>query len=57
MIWDRIWHELRVVLYNRENTLLTKALQEFTRQECEFAKIVASNWTALTEELQAMPLE
>lgn len=46
-----------MVLYNRENTLVTKALQEFAREEREFSQVVASHWTALTAELEAMPLE
>ena len=55
--WPSIWHELRVVLYNRENTLVTQALQEFTRDEREFSKLVASSWTTLADELEAIPLE
>ena len=29
----RMWHELRVVLHNRENTLITQAVREFAREE------------------------
>jgi sorting nexin-8 len=45
------------VLYNRENTLITKALQDFTREEREFSQLVASGWMTLADELQTMPLE
>lgn len=52
-----MWHELRVVLHNRENTLLTQALQVFAAQERDFAKTVVANWDALVQELDPMPLE
>ncbi|KAF8892286.1 hypothetical protein BD779DRAFT_1610403 [Infundibulicybe gibba] len=43
---DRMWHELRVVLHNRENTLLTQAVHNFTRGEQDF-----------TESVESMPYE
>ncbi|EIN05981.1 hypothetical protein PUNSTDRAFT_54291 [Punctularia strigosozonata HHB-11173 SS5] len=52
-----IWHELRVVLHNRENTLLTQAVQLFTKEESEFSNEVAANWSNLREAVQDMPYE
>lgn len=46
-----------MVLYNREHTLITQAVQDFARDEREFSKVVSANWTALSDELQTMPLE
>jgi sorting nexin-8 len=56
-ILNSIWHELRVVLHNREHALVTQALQDFAREEQGFSKSVASIWTALSDELGNMPLE
>jgi len=52
-----VWHELRIVLYSRENTLVAQALQEFARDEREFSKLVASNWMTLSDDLETIPLE
>ncbi|KAI0343075.1 hypothetical protein BDW22DRAFT_1228914 [Trametopsis cervina] len=52
-----MWHELRVVLHNRENTLLTQSAQSFAREEREFAEGVAANWSRLAEAIQDMPFE
>ncbi|PPQ64781.1 hypothetical protein CVT24_007867 [Panaeolus cyanescens] len=52
-----MWHELRVVLHNRENALLTKAVQGFARDEHEYAENVANNWMSLTEAVENMPFE
>ncbi|KAI0705182.1 hypothetical protein BC835DRAFT_1314811 [Cytidiella melzeri] len=52
-----MWHELRVVLHNRENTLLTQAVQSFAREEREFAEGVATNWSRLADAVQDMPYE
>jgi len=52
-----MWHELRIVLYNRENTLLSQALQRFAKEEREFMESSLSTWATLTDELQSMPLE
>jgi len=52
-----MWHELRVVLHNRENTLLTQSAQAFAREEARYADGVAQNWNALVEALDGMPLE
>lgn len=52
-----MWHELRVVLHNRENTLLTQAAQGFAREEAAYADGVAHNWNSLVEALEGMPYE
>jgi len=52
-----MWHELRVVLHNRENTLLTFAVQAFAREEQDHAESVISNWASLAEAVENMPLE
>ncbi|PAV19659.1 sorting nexin mvp1 [Pyrrhoderma noxium] len=52
-----MWHELRVVLHNRENTLLTKAVREFAQEESAFANAVAENWHALDDAVENMPYE
>lgn len=52
-----LWHELRVVLHNRENTLVTQMVQAFTREEQDFSERVFNNWVSLTEAVDAMPLE
>lgn len=52
-----MWHELRVVLHNRENTLLTYLVQTFAGEEQEYAEGVAANWASLVEAVESMPLE
>jgi len=52
-----MWHELRVILHNRENTLLTQLVQSFAREEHDYAETVLANWASLTESLESMPLE
>lgn len=52
-----MWHELRVVLHNRENTLLSLALQTFAKEERDFAEGVFANWAGLADEVENMPLE
>jgi sorting nexin-8 len=52
-----MWHELRVVLHNRENTLLTQTVQRFTYEEQVFAESVVDNWASLGEAVEGMPLE
>ncbi|KAI0034480.1 hypothetical protein K488DRAFT_45434 [Vararia minispora EC-137] len=52
-----MWHELRVVLHNRENTLLTQAVQTFAREEAKYSDAVTQNWNALMEAVEPMPLE
>jgi sorting nexin-8 len=52
-----MWHELRVVMHNRENTLVTQALNLFAREEYKFAEEVMSNWAKLVDACDAMPYE
>ena len=53
----RMWHELRVVLHNRENTLITQAVREFAREENAFAELVVNNWGSLVDAVADMPYE
>ena len=52
-----MWHELRVVLHNRENTLITQAVRDFAREESAFAEVVANNWSSLADAVEHMPYE
>ncbi|KAI0372696.1 hypothetical protein BV20DRAFT_990915 [Pilatotrama ljubarskyi] len=52
-----MWHELRVVLHNRENTLLTQAVQSFAREEHDFSEATVANWASLVDVVEGMPLE
>lgn len=52
-----MWHELRVILHNRENALVTQTVQTFAQQERDFANVVVSNWDGLVLEVENMPYE
>ena len=52
-----LWHELRVVLHNRENALLSEAVKNFARHEHEYAENVANNWESLSDAVEGMPFE
>ncbi|KAJ3865164.1 hypothetical protein EV359DRAFT_39426 [Lentinula novae-zelandiae] len=52
-----LWHELRVILHNRENTLLTVMTQSFAHEEQEYAEAMLNNWSSLTEAVEGMPFE
>jgi sorting nexin-8 len=52
-----MWHELRVVLHNRENALLTQLVQSFAREERDYAHTVAANWASLAQAVESMPFE
>jgi len=52
-----MWHEIRVILHNRENALLSQTLQTFAREEHEHAENVANNWMSLAEAVENMPFE
>ncbi|KAL1943068.1 hypothetical protein VTO73DRAFT_4739 [Trametes versicolor] len=52
-----MWHELRVVLHNRENTLLTQAVQAFAREEHDFSEASVGNWASLVDAVEGMPFE
>ena len=54
---DSLWHELRVVLHNRENTLLTQLVQSFASEEQDYAEAVAANWVSLVQGVEGMPFE
>jgi sorting nexin-8 len=54
---DSMWHELRVVLHNRENTLLTQLVQSFAHEERDYAHSVAANWASLAQAVESMPFE
>ncbi|KAJ6581511.1 hypothetical protein B0H19DRAFT_1115601 [Mycena capillaripes] len=52
-----LWHELRVVLHNRENALVSQIVQTFAREEQTFAAHVANTWASLSEAVTDMPYE
>ncbi|KAK7012200.1 hypothetical protein R3P38DRAFT_3402645 [Favolaschia claudopus] len=52
-----LWHELRVVLHNRENTLVTQIVQTFSREEQGYAENMANTWASLSEAVSDMPYE
>ncbi|KAJ7091376.1 hypothetical protein B0H15DRAFT_883656 [Mycena belliarum] len=52
-----LWHELRVVLHNRENTLVSQIVQTFAREEQSFAENVLNTWTSLSDAVSDMPYE
>lgn len=52
-----MWHELRVVLHNREHTLLALGIQAFSREERGFAQAVANNWGSLEAAVEDMPVD
>lgn len=52
-----MWYELRVVLHNRENTLLTQAVRDLVREEVTYAETSVSQWSTLSEALESMPFE
>lgn len=52
-----MWHELRVVLHNRENTLVSLAVQQFAKEELAFSEAIVGNWQSLADEVETMPYE
>ena len=52
-----MWYELRVVLHNRENTMLTLAAHSFARDEVDFTENALNNWISLQNSIENMPLE
>ncbi|KAG8974602.1 Sorting nexin mvp1 [Tulasnella sp. 425] len=52
-----MWHELRVVLHNRETALIIQAIQTFVAQERDFERIVIGNWEAAVQDVENMPYE
>jgi len=57
IILNRIWHELRVILHNRENVMLSKVVQTFATHERDFAQLGLENWIGLVEDVEDMPYE
>jgi sorting nexin-8 len=55
-IFYSMWHEIRVVLHNRENTLLSQAIQTFAAEEQTFASAIQANWASLEVDIDDMPL-
>ena len=53
----RMWHELRVVLHNRENTLITQAVRSFAQEESAYAEASANIWNSLADAVENMPYE
>ncbi|KAF9454352.1 hypothetical protein P691DRAFT_693036 [Macrolepiota fuliginosa MF-IS2] len=52
-----LWNELRIILHNRENTLLTQTVKSFAREEQAYAENVLTNWVSLEEAVENMPYE
>lgn len=52
-----MWHELRVVLHNKENALLSKLVQNLAHDEQAFASSVLANWVSLGNAVEEMPYE
>lgn len=52
-----MWHELRVVLHNRENTLVALGMQDFAQEEHQFTRALARNWESLEATMEDMPYE
>ncbi|KAG1746553.1 uncharacterized protein EDB91DRAFT_1117571 [Suillus paluster] len=52
-----MWHELRVVLHNRENALLSQLVQNLARDEQAFADNALANWVSLGNVVEGMPYE
>ncbi|KAG8848407.1 Sorting nexin mvp1 [Serendipita sp. 411] len=52
-----LWHEFRVIFHNRENTLLSLALQTWTAQERDHCEATLRIWNAMVEGVQTMPYE
>ncbi|KAL0953785.1 hypothetical protein HGRIS_004969 [Hohenbuehelia grisea] len=52
-----MWHELRVVLHNRENTLLTMLVQAFANDEHAFVEQTLANWASFIDSVDGMPFE
>ncbi|KAF7309773.1 Sorting nexin [Mycena indigotica] len=52
-----LWHELRVVLHNRENASVSQMIQTFAQEEQVFSENVTNTWTSLNEAVEVMPFE
>jgi len=56
-MFSRMWHELRVVLHNKENALLSKLVQNLAHDEQAFTNSVLANWVSLGNAVEEMPYE
>jgi sorting nexin-8 len=52
-----MWNEMRVVLHNRENALLSQAIQAFAKEESAFTEEVLRVWESMTDTVAVMPME
>jgi sorting nexin-8 len=52
-----MWHELRVVLHNRENALVSQAIQAFAREEHQVSEHTSANWASLITGVENMPFD
>jgi len=52
-----MWHEMRVVLHNRENALLTQAIQTFAKEESAFGEESLRIWESMADSVAGMPME
>lgn len=52
-----MWHELRVVLHNRENALLSQLVQTLAHEEQAFVDSILSSWMSLGSAVDEMPFE
>ncbi|KAG7093699.1 hypothetical protein E1B28_007354 [Marasmius oreades] len=52
-----LWSELRIILHNRENTCLTVMIQQFAREEQNYAEMTTNTWASLWEAVEELPFE
>ncbi len=52
-----MWHEIRVVMHNRENAMLTQAIQILVREEAAYAGTTTEVWGLLARMVEPMPME
>jgi sorting nexin-8 len=52
-----MWHELRVVLHNKENALLSNLVQTLAHEEQVFVDSMLANWVSLGNAVDEMPFE
>lgn len=52
-----MWHELRVVLHNKENALLSQLVQNLAHDEQAFVSSVLADWVSLGNAVEEMPYE
>ncbi|KAG1880479.1 hypothetical protein C8R48DRAFT_752252 [Suillus tomentosus] len=52
-----MWHELRVVLHNKENALLSQLVQNLAHDEQAFVSSALADWVSLGNAVEEMPYE